>query len=430
MAKQISKLPDAPSASRPASFNQDADKFVGALPKFVDEANALAAEAESNAQKIGDAKADADRAEAAKNTAASAASQAASYAGAIEVAKNALADASSTLNEMKNIVNNGFIDDSSINENRSYSSKKIEDTFFKKTGGVTVEKLKLKGEVEDGALAANSTVLFSENGSELVRKASVNKLKEVLGSGIQTGSDAVLNTLHLTSNNTCNNLKIGDDVTLGDIDLEAGIGLRGLQPGTKTKGFVKFGEKGPVVGFAGSGTLLCDNRHVDSFAAIDLPVGDYRSWDFWRNIVPGRYWYGNIEGTNAPMPWGFVEVVQFFAEKTITWGLGAIIYHTNINHINAPVEWKKVAMLDDIVFFREPIDRKPDRYPNTTYTNNTGKPIFLQVTAVGDLVMIYVGNQIVARAYGLGSGSTTLSTIVPPGKTYRVNCQTVVFWYE
>lgn len=187
MAKTITKLPDAPSASRPASFNQDADKFVGALPKFVDEANALAAEAEANAQKIGDAKADADRAEAdadraeaAKTAAVSAADQAVSCAGAIEVAKNALADASSTLNEMKNIVNTGFIDDGSVNENRSYSSKKIEDTFFKKTGEMTVEKLKLKGEVGDDVLAENSTVLFSENGSELVRKASVSKLKELV----------------------------------------------------------------------------------------------------------------------------------------------------------------------------------------------------------------------------------------------------------
>ena len=46
------------------------------------------------------------------------------------------------------------------------------------------EKLNLGSMVEDGALAANSTLLFSENGSELVRKASVSKLKELVTSDI------------------------------------------------------------------------------------------------------------------------------------------------------------------------------------------------------------------------------------------------------
>ena len=45
---------------------------------------------------------------------------------------------------------------------------------------VNSEKLNLSSAVEDGALAVNSTVLFSENGSELVRKASVSKLKELV----------------------------------------------------------------------------------------------------------------------------------------------------------------------------------------------------------------------------------------------------------
>lgn len=44
------------------------------------------------------------------------------------------------------------------------------------------EKLNLGSTVEDGALVANSTVLFSENGSELIRKASINKLKELVAS--------------------------------------------------------------------------------------------------------------------------------------------------------------------------------------------------------------------------------------------------------
>lgn len=153
MAKTITKLPDAPSTERPGSFNQDADKFVRALGKFTDEANALALAVETaartvqdaafSAQPILDAKDEALRAISAATTqlaaaqnikadAEKSAQKAQSVAQAIEAAKNSLASAGATLEEMKKIVSNGFIDDTTINESRTYSSKKIEDTFQKK----------------------------------------------------------------------------------------------------------------------------------------------------------------------------------------------------------------------------------------------------------------------------------------------------------
>lgn len=153
MAKTITKLPDAPSVERPGSFNQDADKFVRALGKFTDEANALALAVETaaktvqdaafSAQPILDAKDEALRAISAATTqlaaaqnikadAEKSAQKAQSAAQAIEAAKNSLASAGATLEEMKKIVSNGFIDDTTINESRTYSSKKIEDTFQKK----------------------------------------------------------------------------------------------------------------------------------------------------------------------------------------------------------------------------------------------------------------------------------------------------------
>lgn len=153
MAKTITKLPDAPSVERPGSFNQDADKFVRALGKFTDEANALALAVETaaktvqdaafSAQPILDAKDEALRAISAATTQLAAAQnikadaersaqKAQSAAQAIEAAKNSLASAGATLEEMKKIVSNGFIDDAAISESRTYSSKKIEDTFQKK----------------------------------------------------------------------------------------------------------------------------------------------------------------------------------------------------------------------------------------------------------------------------------------------------------
>lgn len=49
MAQQITALPTPPSRSDPANFATRADSFLGALPTFQSEANALATEAENNA---------------------------------------------------------------------------------------------------------------------------------------------------------------------------------------------------------------------------------------------------------------------------------------------------------------------------------------------------------------------------------------------
>lgn len=48
----ISMLPEAPSASDPASFDSSADSFIGALPTYRDETNALAANIYNNAVEI------------------------------------------------------------------------------------------------------------------------------------------------------------------------------------------------------------------------------------------------------------------------------------------------------------------------------------------------------------------------------------------
>ena len=175
MAKQISALPTAPSTQRPATFNTEADAFVAALPTFVSEANALATEAATNAQRSEDANATAqsakDAAQAsaqtaseAKEAAARSASEAQSSAQAAaqikeqtqeikqsaqealaafadaaqssaqaarqseqaaEQTKAELQTATNTLEQMKNIVKDGFIDDTAQSETKTYSSKKI-----------------------------------------------------------------------------------------------------------------------------------------------------------------------------------------------------------------------------------------------------------------------------------------------------------------
>nr|DAR38141.1 MAG TPA: hypothetical protein [Caudoviricetes sp.] len=164
MAKQISALPTAPSTQRPATFNTEADAFVAALPTFVSEANALATEAATNAQRSEDANTTAQSAKESAQTSAQTASEAKEAAArsaseaessaqaaaqikeqtqafadaaqssaqaakqseqAAEQTKTELQTATNTLEQMKGIVKDGFIDDTAQSETKTYSSKKI-----------------------------------------------------------------------------------------------------------------------------------------------------------------------------------------------------------------------------------------------------------------------------------------------------------------
>lgn len=157
MAKQISALPTAPSTQRPATFNTEADAFVAALPTFVSEANALATEAATNAQRSEDANTTAQSAKESAQASAQTASEAKtaaiqgassaessaqaaaqiktqtqafadaaqSSAQAAEQTKTELQTAAQALQDMKSIVKDGFIDDDAQSETKTYSSKKI-----------------------------------------------------------------------------------------------------------------------------------------------------------------------------------------------------------------------------------------------------------------------------------------------------------------
>ena len=173
MAKQISALPTAPSTQRPATFNTEADAFVSALPTFVSEANALATEAATNASKSEDANTTAqsakDAAQAsaqaageakeaaqisaseaegsaqaaseAKTAAATSAKEAKESAQAAAETKEGLSGSLGALEEMKKIVATGFIDDSKVRTNLTYSSKKIEADFAQKNESSGEQKI-------------------------------------------------------------------------------------------------------------------------------------------------------------------------------------------------------------------------------------------------------------------------------------------------
>lgn len=205
MAKQISALPTAPSTQRPATFNAEADAFVAALPTFVSEANALATEAATNAQKSEDAnttaqsakdaaQASAQAASEAKEAAARSASEAESSAQtaeqiktqtqeikqsaqeelaaiaaaaqssaqaarqseqAAEQTKTELQTATNTLEQMKSIVKDGFIDDDAQSETKTYSSKKIVELNEALSADVTQEIKRVDEGVRADAIKGN-----------------------------------------------------------------------------------------------------------------------------------------------------------------------------------------------------------------------------------------------------------------------------------
>ena len=185
--KQITKLPQPPTTAEPQNFDDRADAFVGALPKFATETNELAAELEENlssaaslktaAQSSADSAADsAQTANNASNTAVSSASEAvsakeiavsaaASAKQSEQVAtsvKEGLQDSANALEEMKKIVATGFIDDSKVRTNLTYSSKKIEADFAQKNESSGEQKI--YGKALSAAGEANSIVVRDSDG--------------------------------------------------------------------------------------------------------------------------------------------------------------------------------------------------------------------------------------------------------------------------
>lgn len=256
MAKTITKLPDAPSVERPGSFNQDADKFVRALGKFTDEANALALAVETaaktvqdaafSAQPILDAKDEALRAISAATTqlaaaqnikadAEKSAQKAQSAAQAIEAAKNSLASAGATLEEMKKIVSNGFIDDAAISESRTYSSKKIEDTFQKK-GAQTDTYAKseinslLGGKVDLTAYAADKATFVLK--SQLNAYVTASSLGNYLTRG--------------QLDNALSKYTKAQSITSNRVDFMQGVNFTGSASGQITAGDREAGQSGLV----------------------------------------------------------------------------------------------------------------------------------------------------------------------------------------
>ena len=188
MAKTITRLPEPPTTAEPQNFDDRADAFVGALPKFVTETNEVAAELEENlssaaslktaAQSSADSAAEsaqtassasstavssANEAVAAKEIAVSAAASAKQSEQVVTSVKEGLQDSANALEEIKKIINDGFIDDTQTRTNLTYSSKKIEADFAPKNESTGTEQ-KIYGKPLSAAGEVSSVVVRDASG--------------------------------------------------------------------------------------------------------------------------------------------------------------------------------------------------------------------------------------------------------------------------
>lgn len=91
---------------------------------------------------------------------------------------------------------------------------------------------------------------------------------------LNTSSSVTFSTIELTSNGGGNNIKVGDDVYLGDISLQYTLGLKGQGTGGN-QGFIKFGS-GYLFGFNGS-ELVYNNNKV--WTAADYTSTNITNWN-------------------------------------------------------------------------------------------------------------------------------------------------------
>ena len=98
---------------------------------------------------------------------------------------------------------------------------------------------------------------------------------------------------------------------------------------------------------------------------------------------------------------------------------------TNVSAAVTPANVATIAQSTDLGVGQTWQDVTGSRSSGVTYTNNTGKPVMISVIATGRdaTVTIYVGSVLVAKQtdiYDSAGNTSTGSTIVPAGATYRV----------
>ncbi|MDD4151525.1 MAG: hypothetical protein PHR68_02845 [Candidatus Gracilibacteria bacterium] len=79
-------------------------------------------------------------------------------------------------------------------------------------------------------------------------------------------------------------------------------------------------------------------------------------------------------------------------------------------------------------------DLTSSRILGTTYTNNTGKPISIEITSNGTSIVtnayLYINNTLICVQNGQPDNHARLSGIIPNGGTYYITGATIYKWLE
>jgi hypothetical protein len=84
-------------------------------------------------------------------------------------------------------------------------------------------------------------------------QASANLVSIVDGQVSPSFNAVTASTFYATQNGAGNSFRMGDDATIGDVNLSNTVGIIGIQD--PKAGYVKFGQSGPVFGYTNSGAL-------------------------------------------------------------------------------------------------------------------------------------------------------------------------------
>jgi hypothetical protein len=138
---------------------------------------------------------------------------------------------------------------------------------------------------------------------------------------------------------------------------------------------------------------------------------------------PGGSWWmqANFRHTNASnywgtqVAWGWEDNANRLATRNVTGGtFGPWVYYYNTSapppSVGVGQTWQNVL---------------PSRAAGTTYTNSTGKPIYVLITCTSGGTTIIGTVDGLTFNTGIGAGSfyncSTLYLVVPNGSTYRTN---------
>ncbi len=115
-------------------------------------------------------------------------------------------------------------------------------------------------------------------------------------------------------------------------------------------------------------------------------------------------------------------------------------YTIDIDDVSGTLATQAWANSQDLGVGQTWTDVAASRVSGTTYTNSTGKPIFVMITGTsqsnnsGSVTKIYINSVLVSHTLGQGGAAAQFyfpfGFIVPNGATYSATISVIIKWFE